>query len=117
MYVEDLEWCWRARKRGWEIYFEPAALVRHIGNASGIHMFGSRRTREHVRNAYTFYRREHGLAGTIAWWGLNLAGTSMRLAEALAARDRGRARRWTEHVTAHLAAVRPARALRGGRER
>jgi hypothetical protein len=115
MYVEDLEWCWRARKHGWEIFFEPSALVRHVGNASGEQMFGGTRTREHVRNAYRFYRREHGVAGTVAWWGLNVAATSIRLAEALASRDRGRARRWREHVAAHLAAMRPVKVARGGR--
>ena len=35
MYVEDLEWCWRASKRGWTIRFEPAARVVHVGNVSG----------------------------------------------------------------------------------
>lgn len=43
LYVEDLEWCWRARQQGWEIWFEPAAVIRHIGNVSGSRRFGESR--------------------------------------------------------------------------
>jgi GT2 family glycosyltransferase len=43
MYVEDLEWCWRARQAGWEVRFEPAAEVRHVGGASGNRRFGDSR--------------------------------------------------------------------------
>ena len=32
MYVEDLDWCWRAGQAGWEIWFEPTCIVRHVGN-------------------------------------------------------------------------------------
>ena len=35
MYAEDLEWCHRAARGGWEVWFEPAAVVVHVGNASG----------------------------------------------------------------------------------
>jgi GT2 family glycosyltransferase len=34
MYGEDLEWCWRLRQAGWEIYFDPAAVVVHTESAS-----------------------------------------------------------------------------------
>ncbi|MHB8437627.1 MAG: glycosyltransferase family 2 protein [Acidimicrobiales bacterium] len=43
MYVEDLEWCWRVHRAGWEVWFEPGAVVRHVGNASGERRFGQRR--------------------------------------------------------------------------
>ncbi len=43
MYGEDLEWCWRARRAGWRVRLEPAAVVRHVGNASGATHFGSAR--------------------------------------------------------------------------
>jgi GT2 family glycosyltransferase len=43
MYVEDLEWCWRARRAGWEVRFEPAAVVRHVGGVSGTRRFGDSR--------------------------------------------------------------------------
>ena len=77
MYVEDLEWCWRASRRGWEIHFEPAALVRHVGNASGARDEAAR-TRANLSNVYRFYRREYGGFSSFAYRGLNLVGASMR---------------------------------------
>src|ERR1700687_2415021 len=60
MFAEDVEWCWRARAKGWEIWFEPSAVVRHVGNASGAQSYGSSRTDAYLRNTYRFYRGEHG---------------------------------------------------------
>jgi GT2 family glycosyltransferase len=34
MYAEDLDLFWRARKRGWEIWFEPAAQFVHLAGAT-----------------------------------------------------------------------------------
>jgi GT2 family glycosyltransferase len=34
MYAEDLEWCWRARRAGWEVEVVPAARVTHYKGAS-----------------------------------------------------------------------------------
>ena len=107
MYAEDLEWCWRAAKRGWSIRFEPSAVVRHVGNASGEKKFGSRRTREHMRNALLFYYREHGLGSALAWWGINVAGASSRLVKAFATRDAEQLRRWRAEAAAQVAAVTP----------
>ena len=76
MYVEDLDWCWRAHHRGWDIRFEPSAVVRHVGNASGVQSFGERRTAAYLRNTYRFYHREHGALAATAYRALNLAGTT-----------------------------------------
>src|SRR5205807_3968431 len=78
MYVEDLEWCWRAHRRGWEIFFEPRAVVTHVGNVSGEIAFGERRTAAYMRNTYRFYRREHGAMDTSLYRALNVAGSGMR---------------------------------------
>jgi GT2 family glycosyltransferase len=34
MYSEDHEWCWRMRKAGWRVVFEPSATVIHHGGVS-----------------------------------------------------------------------------------
>lgn len=34
MYGEEVEWCWRARKSGWEIVYQPRIEIMHIGGAS-----------------------------------------------------------------------------------
>ena len=75
MYAEDLEWCWRARSKGWKVWFDPAAEVVHVGNASGAqrHQDVSHRTAAYLRNTYRFYRSAHGLASTVGYRALNLA--------------------------------------------
>lgn len=102
MYVEDLEWCWRARQHGWEIRFEPAATVPHVGNASGIQIYGSKRTAAHLTNAYRFYRREHGGLSTLAYRALNLAGASLRYVSARRRHDEPDARFWSANIRAHV---------------
>ncbi len=103
MYAEDLEWCWRAHQRGWEIWFEPAAVVRHVANVSGRQRFGRRRTRTHLGNAFRFYRKEHGTVAATGWWGLNLAGASLRWAGAVRRGERDRARHWRQYTADILA--------------
>jgi N-acetylglucosaminyl-diphospho-decaprenol L-rhamnosyltransferase len=34
MYAEDLDLCWRARKAGWKVWFEPGAEFVHLGGGS-----------------------------------------------------------------------------------
>lgn len=34
MYMEEVDWCRRARARGWEIWHEPRAIVTHVGAAA-----------------------------------------------------------------------------------
>jgi len=102
MYVEDVEWAWRAAKRGWEIWFEPTAVVRHVGNASGAQRFGQRRTFEDIANRYRFFRREHGLLAAAAYRGLNLAGCGLRYAESRRRHDADAARAWRTQFVANL---------------
>jgi len=33
-YGEDCEWCFRLRKHGWEVRFDPSASITHLGGAS-----------------------------------------------------------------------------------
>jgi len=34
MYVEEVDWCWRARARGWSVHYVPQARVIHFGGQS-----------------------------------------------------------------------------------
>lgn len=102
MYVEDLEWCWRARQRGWEILFEPAAIVRHIGNVSGKARYGQRRTATYMANTYRFYAEEHGRTAMHVLRALNVTGAARGLAAATLARDDADARYWRAMVRAYM---------------
>ncbi len=37
MYSEDVDLCWRLRRAGWDIYYEPAGRVMHVQGASTEH--------------------------------------------------------------------------------
>jgi hypothetical protein len=102
MYAEDVEWCWRARSRGWTIRFEPDALVRHVGNASGAQTYGRRRREAYMRNTYRFYGRVHGRPATWLYRGLNVAGSARRWAVHRARGQRGAADHWAVELRAHL---------------
>lgn len=104
MYVEDLEWCWRAGRRGWEIRFDPSAVVRHVGNASGVKDEGAR-ARSYLLNTHRFYRREHGVLSSYVYRALNLFGTSLRYLGAGRRRDRSQMRFWRANIRAHLTPV------------
>ena len=102
MYVEDLEWCWRARQRGWSLRFEPAALVRHVGNASGEQAYGDRRTAEYLRNTYRFYRSTHGPLSTVGLRVANAAGAVRLWAHGRLRGDGDMARHWRSQLRVHL---------------
>lgn len=102
MYAEDVEWCWRARRRGWRIRFEPQPIVRHVGNASGEQGYGSTRTAAYLRNTYRFYRDTHGAVSYGAYRTLNAIGCLRLYALARLQSRPDRARIWADHLAVHL---------------
>lgn len=118
-YAEDLEWCWRAHTLGMHIWFEPSAVVRHVGSASGAQLYGGMRTRAHLRNALRFYRRAHGIGSAAAWWAMNTSGAALRLGRAAYRRDRAGVTYWAGFTGAQLAApfARERRPSDAGRRR
>ncbi|MCL6647226.1 MAG: glycosyltransferase family 2 protein [Chloroflexi bacterium] len=34
MYCEEIDWCWRMKRAGWQVYCLPTARVTHVGGAS-----------------------------------------------------------------------------------
>ena len=103
MYAEDLEWCWRARQRGWEILFEPAAVVRHVGDASGAQARDQRaRMALYLRNTNRFYRRAHGWFDATAYRALNAVACGRLAVSSRRRGDRGRASFWLAQARVHL---------------
>jgi N-acetylglucosaminyl-diphospho-decaprenol L-rhamnosyltransferase len=102
MYAEDLDWCWRAGQQGWEVWFTPDAVVRHVGNASGSQRYGADRERVVIGNANVVARRHLGRARSDAWRLLNAAGAARLTVKAAVRRDRATARFWRDQISAHL---------------
>ncbi len=87
MYVEDLEWCWRAARAGWEVRFEPTAVVRHVGNASGARRFGDARIALEAANLNLLLEETLGRRRARAYRALQAVACTER---AVVARVRGR---------------------------
>ena len=102
MYAEDLEWCWRAGRAGWEIRLAPEAVVRHVGNASGQQRWGARREAVAIGNANAVVRRYLGPVRGGTWQAINALGA----VRAGMTRDAGRRRFWWRQVPSHLGATR-----------
>ena len=102
MYAEDLEWCWRAQDHGWEVRFDPKAVVRHIGGASTGAVYGDRRERTWMANTHRLLARRRGRAYTAAFQALNALGSARLWALARLRRDHAAAARWKAAVPAHL---------------
>lgn len=61
MYLEEIDWCRRARMHGWQIWYQPRALAIHYGGASTSQqseaMFA-----QLWRSRLRYYARHHGPA-------------------------------------------------------
>lgn len=113
MYGEDVQWCARANRAGYEVWFTPTAVVRHVGNASGAAGYGTRRPAAALHNVYRFYREEHGRFPTTLYRFLNVAGARrQQLRHALHGR-RDVAAFWSGQAAAHRAAGRGPEPLPG----
>jgi GT2 family glycosyltransferase len=51
MFAEDLDFCWRASRRGWLVWFEAESEFVHLGNTSGRAEWSDRRRSELVGRA------------------------------------------------------------------
>ena len=58
MYAEDVDWCYRARKNGWKIYFVPhAEAIHYIGRSS--RQVSNKAIIERHRSMYRFYKKHY----------------------------------------------------------
>lgn len=58
MYMEDVDLCWRLRRRGWRVAYEPAGRVVHVQGVSASRR-PYRMILEHHRSAWRFTRRRY----------------------------------------------------------
>lgn len=65
MYSEELDWCMRAHRKGWETWFEPAAVATHrLGGSSRLNELPM--MVESYRSMYRFYATYYPPAWTAA---------------------------------------------------
>lgn len=58
MYAEDVDWCYRAKQKGWKTYFIPfAEVIHYIGRSSRKAV--KKTILERHRSMYWFYRKHY----------------------------------------------------------
>jgi len=60
MYGEDMDLCYKVRRRGYAVVYYPEAAIVHYGNRSGEKRWAERREAEIVRAELTFLRKYRG---------------------------------------------------------
>ena len=58
-YQEDADYCLRARKAGWKIFYVPSALITHYGGQGGSRVQPYRSIIEWHRSYWLFYRKNY----------------------------------------------------------
>ncbi len=56
MYIEDMEFCYRARKMGFLTYFTPAVVIEHAGQGSSNRSFAVR----NIFKGLLYFQKKHG---------------------------------------------------------
>jgi N-acetylglucosaminyl-diphospho-decaprenol L-rhamnosyltransferase len=84
LYMEDLDWCYRFKQRGWRVYYEPASVAIHVKGGSSD---GRRPLRQEVafhRGMGRFYRKFYAPCSSALVNGAVYAGIGLKLATSLA---------------------------------
>jgi N-acetylglucosaminyl-diphospho-decaprenol L-rhamnosyltransferase len=109
LYAEDLDLCWRLRRAGWIVRYEPAARVEHaVSAATKTADWGPARELRAQRAAYSWLLEQLGPATARLVAAINIAGALARWIAATAAfplspaRYRARRAMYRRHARIHL---------------
>ena len=77
LYSEETEYCLRATDRGWTLWYEPAAVVEHIGGESAVNptLYALM-----VANKVVLFRRRRGVPAGFAYHAAVVLGEAIRAA-------------------------------------
>jgi GT2 family glycosyltransferase len=65
MYYEDLDLCWRARKKGWKAYYEPKAIAYHARSGIAALRGNKDLTEKYILNRYMCMRKNDSIWGVL----------------------------------------------------
>jgi N-acetylglucosaminyl-diphospho-decaprenol L-rhamnosyltransferase len=117
MYAEDLDLCWRARQRGWEVRYEPTGRIHHALSVATEQAFGDVdcRAERMMQATYAWLERRQGRRAALRLAAAELATVALRVA-ALAVLQHVRPARWSraqrESIRAFRLHCEGARALK-----
>lgn len=59
MYTEEVDWCYAMRRKGWQVWYQPAAKVIHFGGGSS-QSRQPQREGDLYRSRVRFFRKYYG---------------------------------------------------------
>jgi N-acetylglucosaminyl-diphospho-decaprenol L-rhamnosyltransferase len=78
LYFEEVDFCCRARRAGWEVWYVPSSCVRHLeGSSTGIREAKQRRGQYWYESRRRFFVKHYGIKGLLAADALWAAGRAM----------------------------------------
>lgn len=77
-YAEEMDWCFRAWRNGWQVYFTPDAEVLHYGGQSSDPISPTMFVQLH-RARYQFYRKYHSALSSLVARFVMLGGALLRV--------------------------------------
>lgn len=89
IYFEETDWCYRARKAGWQMLYTPSATITHVG-AHSTRQNPEKSSAQFYKSQSYFYRKNYGPAKYLLLKAITLAGLLYWLARSLNGRLRGR---------------------------
>lgn len=78
MYAEDVDWCYMMKAHGWQVWYQPEALVRHVGGASSRHRRPQREADLYCSRV-RFFRKHYGRVAALCLTGLIYATTGLKV--------------------------------------
>jgi hypothetical protein len=90
LYFEEADFCWRAKRAGWEVWYVPQSRVMHLEGAStGINAEATRRASYWYDSRRRFFVKHYGVAGLVLadmFWTVGRATYQLRCLLRLCAR-------------------------------
>ena len=59
MYAEEVDWCYAMKRSGWQVWYQPAAKIIHLGGGSSKHRLPQREA-DLYRSRVRFFRKYYG---------------------------------------------------------
>jgi len=79
MYAEEMDLCYRLRKAGAQVWYQPAAIVIHLGGESAVNL-GARREAILYRSQVRFHRLHYGRGAADLLRAMILTATAVKIA-------------------------------------
>ena len=104
MYGEDVDWCYRLRRAGWQVWYDSHTYIIHLGSQS-TRLVQEEMGLERFRSRHALFRKHRGPLYAGIYKALLLAITLAKQAffwgRALVSRDEGRRCRYRDKVRLH----------------